>query len=182
MKNDMLGINLSSSESSSAFDNSMRNLEFMNEAYKKAAENALNNFKTGGPFGTVIVLNGKIVGSGRNQVLENNDPSAHDVMQAIRKACENLATYDLTGCILYTTCYPCTMCLTAARCANINKIYYGNTKEDAAAIGFSDDEFYTALRNKLNGEEGINDVIELSQIGRDLTLLNKFKEMNGNKY
>lgn len=99
----------------------------------------------GGPFGGVIVKDGEIVGSGHNTVLRDNDPTCHGEMNAIRDACKNLGTFDLSGCELYTTGYPCPMCLCATRWANIKKIYYGCTLEDNASIGFRDVEFTEEL-------------------------------------
>lgn len=106
----------------------------------------------GGPFGALIVKNGKIVGYGFNCVLDNNDPSAHAEVQAIRNAGANLKTFDLTGCTLYTSCEPCPMCLMTAKWANIEKIYYAATRKDAAKIGFKDDELYKLLKR---GKYGI---------------------------
>lgn len=110
----------------------------------------------GGPFGAVIVKDGKIVGSGHNTVLKDNDPTCHGEMNAIRDACKNLGTFDLSGCELYTTGYNCPMCLCATRWANIKKIYYGCTLEDNASIGFRDVEFTEAL-----------DDIETEQVDRE---------------
>ena len=95
----------------------------------------------GGPFGTVIVKDGNIVGKGHNKVLVNNDPTCHGEVEAIRNACQNLQTHDLTGCELYTTGEPCHMCLCACMWANIDKVYYGCTIEDNGMIGFRDDKF-----------------------------------------
>lgn len=105
------------------------------------------NLKTGdgGPFGAVVVRDGQIVGRGRNHVIERHDPTAHGEVSAIRDACANLGTHDLSGCELYTSCYPCPMCLSACVWANIRTVYYGNTKEDAAAIGFRDDAIYSLI-------------------------------------
>ena len=127
----------------------------MNEYMKIADELAKQNVITndGGPFGAVIVKNGKIVGKGNNHVVANNDPTAHGEVMAIRDACKNLNTFDLTGCELYTSCYPCPMCLSASIWANIKTIYYGNTKEDAADIGFRDDMIYSYLQKLANQEE-----------------------------
>ncbi len=96
----------------------------------------------GGPFGCVIVKNGRIVGRGHNEVLKRNDPTCHGEMMAIRQACAALGTYDLSGCTLYTTAYPCPMCAGAIRWANIRRVYYGCTVADTDAIGFRDQQFY----------------------------------------
>ena len=103
----------------------------------------------GGPFGSVIVKDGEIVGQGHNRVLANNDPTCHGEMEAIRDACRNLGTYDLSGCELYTTAEPCPMCLVAILWSNIAAVYYGCTREDSAEIGFRDEAFY----RQLGGEE-----------------------------
>lgn len=107
----------------------------------------------GGPFGTVIVKNGEVVATGHNMVLLNNDATAHGEVSAIRAAGQKLGTYDLSGCILYTTGEPCHMCLCACMWANIDKIYYGCTIEDNGLIGFRDDKFDKIFggRDKLEG-------------------------------
>ena len=139
----------------------------MNEYMKEAIELSKINLQTneGGPFGAVIVRNNEIVGKGKNNVLVNNDPTAHAEISAIRDACQNLKTYDLSGCILYTSCYPCPMCLSAIIWSNIKTIYYGNTKDDAANIGFRDDfiyNFFDMLKNKES-----NKILEMQQINRE---------------
>jgi len=95
----------------------------------------------GGPFGSVIVKDGKVISSGHNHVLSNNDPTCHGEIDSIRKACAVLGTFDLTGCELYTTGEPCHMCLCACMWANISRIYYGCTIDDNGLIGFRDDKF-----------------------------------------
>lgn len=105
----------------------------------------------GGPFGAVIYKDGKKVAGSCNHVLANNDPSAHGEVSAIREACSVLGTWDLSGCVLYTSCEPCPMCLMTAMWANISKIYFAATREDAAAIGFKDDELYRLLRDGIYG-------------------------------
>lgn len=97
----------------------------------------------GGPFGAVIVKDGNVIAKGHNQVIELNDPTCHGEMMAIREACKVLGTFDLTGCELYTTSEPCPMCKCAIMWANIKKVYYGCSVEDAAAIGFRDVDFAT---------------------------------------
>ena len=123
----------------------------MNEYMKIAKELSDDNLQSnaGGPFGACIVKDGKVIGKGSNNVLRNNDPTAHAEIVAIRNACKNINSYDLGGSELYTSCYPCPMCLSAIIWANIKKVYYGNTKEDAAKIGFRDDDIYNFL-NSLN--------------------------------
>jgi guanine deaminase len=99
----------------------------------------------GGPFGAVIVKEGKIVGEGRNRVVLSNDPTAHGEMVAIRETAKSLATFNLKGCDLYTSSQPCPMCLGAIYWSRIDRIYYGNSVQDAAAIGFDDEFFYRQL-------------------------------------
>jgi tRNA(Arg) A34 adenosine deaminase TadA len=99
----------------------------------------------GGPFGAVVVCNGKIVARGYNQVTSTNDPTAHAEITAIREACKKLKTFQLDDCELYTSCEPCPMCLSAIYWARIKKIYFGNTRQDAAAIGFDDDFIYQEI-------------------------------------
>ena len=148
----------------------------MNEYMKIAKELADNNLITnnGGPFGACVVKDGKIIGKGYNNVLTSNDPTAHAEVMAIREACKNINSYDLSGCELYTTCYPCPMCLSAIIWANINKVYYGNTKEDASMIGFRDDFIYDFIKN--NNSD--SNVLELKNIDRDETIktFNNYKE------
>src|ERR1700760_3090989 len=96
----------------------------------------------GGPFGAVIVKDGSIVAEGFNQVTSTNDPTAHAEVVAVRRACQALGTFDLTGCEIYTSCEPCPMCLSAIYWARLSRIYYANDREDAAKIGFRDDFLY----------------------------------------
>ena len=96
----------------------------------------------GGPFGAVVVQNGKIVGRGWNRVTSTNDPTAHAEVSAIRAACKKLKTFQLDDCELYTNCEPCPMCLAAIYWARLEKIYYANTRKDAARIQFDDDFIY----------------------------------------
>ena len=139
-------------------------MEFADELSK---QNLLTN--NGGPFGAVVVKNGVIVGTGNNHVLANNDPTAHAEVMAIRNACENLNTYDLTDCELYTSCYPCPQCLSAIIWANIKKVYYGNTKEDAADIGFRDDMIYKFIQNMAD-ENSISNILKTIPMDRDETI------------
>ena len=143
----------------------------MNEFMKVANDLANDNLKTnyGGPFGAVVVKNKKIIGRGSNHVLKDNDPTAHAEIVAIREACKNINSYDLSGCEIYTTCYPCPMCLSAIIWSNIDKVYYGNSKEDADAIGFRDDFIYDYIKNSNN------EILKLTCIDRDETI-KVFKE------
>ena len=148
--------------------------KYMKIAKKLANDNLTTN--AGGPFGACVVKNGKIIGKGSNHVLANNDPTAHAEIMAIRDACKNINSYDLSDCEIYTSCYPCPMCLSAIIWANIKKVYYGNTKEDAAQIGFRDDFIYNYI-NRLSNDELDEDVLQLEHLDREETIeeFNKFK-------
>ena len=115
----------------------------MREAIRLSLENVKNG--NGGPFGAVIVMNGKIIAEGYNQVTSQNDPTAHAEIVAIRRACDTLDTFHLTGAEIYCSCEPCPMCLAAIHWARIEKIYYANTHEDARRIGFDDHAIYEEL-------------------------------------
>jgi len=104
----------------------------------------------GGPFGAVVVQNGTIIGEGWNQVLGTNDPTAHAEIVAIRRACAHRGNFSLEGCEIYTSCEPCPMCLAAILWARIGRIYYANTRDDAAAIGFDDDYFYREVAKPMD--------------------------------
>lgn len=151
----------------------------MNEYMKIAKDLAANNLITnyGGPFGACIVKDGKIIGRGFNSVLKNNDPTAHAEIMAIRDACANINSYDLSDCELYTSCYPCPMCLSAIIWSNIKKVYYGNRKEDAAKIGFRDDFIYGYIDNLCDGVTDTS-ILELNELDRGETIVefNKFLE------
>lgn len=116
--------------------------EFMLEAIRLSVENVKNG---GGPFGAVIVKDGEILSRGANRVVPDCDPTAHAEIMAIREACRKLGTYDLAGCEIYSSCEPCPMCLSAIYWARLGKLYFANTKEDAAAINFADDFIYKEL-------------------------------------
>ena len=113
---------------------------FMSKAIALAEENVKSLH--GGPFGAVVVKDGKIVGVGSNKVTVNNDPTAHAEIVAIRDAAKNLGTFDLTGCEIYSSCEPCPMCLGAIYWARFNKLYYAATKDDAAKADFDDSFIY----------------------------------------
>jgi tRNA(Arg) A34 adenosine deaminase TadA len=104
----------------------------------------------GGPFGAVVAQNGTIIGEGWNQVVGTNDPTAHAEIVAIRRACARRGSFSLEGCEIYTSCEPCPMCLAAILWARIGRIYYGNTRVDAAAIGFDDDYFYREVAKPMD--------------------------------
>ncbi|KKP28223.1 MAG: zinc-binding CMP/dCMP deaminase [candidate division TM6 bacterium GW2011_GWF2_30_66] len=117
--------------------------KFMARAIELSIENIKN--KTGGPFGAVIVKDNIIIAQGANSVTKNNDPTAHAEIVAIRNACKNLNTFNLSDCVIYTSCEPCPMCLSAIYWSRINTIYYGNTKSDAANINFDDAFIYEQM-------------------------------------
>lgn len=120
--------------------------KFMFLAIEEARQGIISG--EGGPFGTVIVKDGKVVGKGHNQVVSNNDPTCHGEMQAIRNASANLHTFDLSGCELYTTGEPCPMCYGAILWANISKVYYGCNVIDTEEIGFRDNKFYSMTEDE----------------------------------
>ncbi len=103
----------------------------------------------GGPFGAVIVKNGKIISEGWNEVISRNDPTAHAEVVAIRKACRVLNTFNLEGCEIYTSCEPCSMCLSAIFWARLDRMYYANTRHDAARIGFDDDHIFQEINRPI---------------------------------
>lgn len=115
---------------------------FMEMAIKLSEENIDNG---GGPFGAVIVRDGEIISTGTNRVVPNNDPTAHAEVTAIRNACSKLGTFSLSGCTVYSSCEPCPMCLSALYWAGVDRICYGNTKDDAKAINFDDSFIYDEL-------------------------------------
>lgn len=149
--------------------------KYMEIAKKLSEENLKTN--DGGPFGACIVKDNKIIGKGSNQVLHKNDPTAHAEIIAIREACQNLNSYDLSGCELYTSCYPCPMCLSAIIWSNIKKVYYGNTKEDVQKIGFRDQFIYDYI-NKLTTNNEKDEILELECLDREETIkaLKQFME------
>ncbi len=115
---------------------------FMREAIRLADESVKNG---GGPFGAVIVRDGEIVAGSANSVTLDNDPTAHAEVNTIRQACRKLGTFDLSDCVIYTSCEPCPMCLGAIYWSRIRRVFYANTKKDAAAINFADDFIYKEL-------------------------------------
>ena len=123
----------------------MEDKDFMRQAIALAVDNVENG---GGPFGAVIVKDGKVIATGTNRVTPNNDPTAHAEVCAIRAACAQLGTFNLSGCVLYTSCEPCPMCLGAIYWAHIDKIYYGANQHDAAAVDFDDSFIYRELELK----------------------------------
>ncbi len=117
--------------------------KFMRRAIRLSRDNTEKGLD--GPFGAVVVKDGKIIASSANKVITSMDPTAHAEVAAIRKACKKLKTFDLSGCIIYTSCEPCPMCLGAIYWAKIDTVYYANTREDAGNIGFDDQFIYEEL-------------------------------------
>ena len=150
--------------------------EYMELAIAEAREGIYNNH--GGPFGSVIVRDGKIIGQGHNMVLKNNDSTCHGEISAIRNAESSLATFDLTGAVLYTTGEPCPMCLAACMWANIDKVYYGCTIEDNEMIGFRDKKF----DEMFGGREAFAEYLE--ELDRDacLKLFDEYNAMDAQNY
>ena len=125
--------------------------KFMQRAIELAQEGMNNN--AGGPFGAVVVKDGKIIGEGYNKVTSTNDPTAHAEVTAIRNACQYLGSFQLDDCIIYTSCEPCPMCLGAIYWARPKMVYFGCNREDAAAIGFDDQFIYDELNQDLDNRQ-----------------------------
>ncbi len=145
------------------------------EIAKLNAEKGMKK-QEGGPFGAVIIdLDGNVISTGNNKVFANNDPTAHAEIVAIRRACEKLKKYDLSDYILYTSCEPCPMCLSAIIWSNIKDVYYGCTRKDAGEIGFRDDAIYEYLKGNNK------DLINLKPIDRDecMETFKKYVENEG---
>ena len=139
----------------------MNNNDYMKAAIEEANKNMSNNFYDGGPFGAVIVKDGKIISRAHNTVLKSKDATAHAEVNAIREASKVLNTHDLLGCTLYTSAEPCPMCLSAIIWSNIKEVYYANTKEDANEIGFRDNIIYEYI----NGHN--KDLINLHKLDEE---------------
>ena len=135
---------------------------FMMRAIELSIESAKSK---GGPFGSVIVKNNKIIAEGSNKVTMNNDPTAHGEIVAIRDACQKLNTFDLSGCDLYSSCEPCPMCLSAIYWSRIKNIFYANTRIDAKSIDFDDSFIYSEIPKKKEDRK-----IKMTQILRDEAL------------
>ncbi|GAB2975551.1 nucleoside deaminase [Mucilaginibacter puniceus] len=154
----------------------MKHEAFMRMAIELAENNV--TLGQGGPFGAVIVKDGMVLARSANKVVPSNDPTAHAEVLAIRLACQELNTFDLSGCEIYASCEPCPMCLGAIYWARIDKIHYANTKADAAAIGFDDAFIYEELDKPMNKRK-----LPIVQIMRD-EAMNAFKlwsEFEGRK-
>lgn len=137
--------------------------QFMREAIKLSIDSVKTN---GGPFGAVIVKDNKIIASGSNKVVQNNDPTAHAEVNAIREAAKSLGTFNLQGCVIYTSCEPCPMCLGAIYWARLDKIYFANTKADAKEINFDDSFIYEEISLSYNKRK-----VETKQILREEALI-----------
>ena len=147
----------------------------MKLAINEAKKGISNNH--GGPFGAVIVKDGAVIAKGHNEVLKNSDPTCHGEMMAIRKACKKLKSHDLKGCVIYTTGYPCPMCMSAIMWANIDKVYYGCNAIDTEGIGFRDAKFYEMQR-----EDKMKEFV--NEIDREacLKLYSDYLELNPTTY
>ena len=148
-----------------------REERFMNEAITLSANGITAN--QGGPFGCVVVKNDEIVGRGYNQVTGTNDPTAHAEVMAIRDACKNLQTFQLDDCEIYTSCEPCPMCMGAIYWARPAKVYFANSRTDAANIGFDDSMIYDELSCAIPLRK-----IPITQLGREeaMKVFNQWKE------
>jgi guanine deaminase len=143
-------------------DDTVKSSEFMRRAILLALENVRSG---GGPFGAVIVKDGRIVAEGVNRVTANNDPTAHAEVLVIREACLALGDFQLTACDLYTTCEPCPMCLGAIYWARLSRVFYGGSASDAAAAGFDDAFIYEELKQRHASRR-----IPMAQLLRDESL------------
>ena len=130
-----------------ALSTTQQDCGFMREAIKLANESVRRG---GGPFGAVVVKDGKVIAGSSNRVTLELDPTAHAEVNAIREACRRLGTFDLKGCTIYTSCEPCPMCLGAIYWAHIDRIYYGNTRKDARDVDFADDFIYDELSRPMD--------------------------------
>ena len=150
---------------------------YMEDAIDRARHTVYEN--AGGPFGAVIVKDGKVISVASNTVLRDNDPTAHAEINAIKGAGKALNSYDLSGCEIYATGYPCPMCLSAIMWSNIKKIYYGTSLKDAEEIGFRDDKIYNFIRNNNQSDD-----IEIKNIDRDkcIKLFEEYKNSNKTIY
>ncbi len=143
---------------------------------EKTIDMALHNIKSqnGGPFAAMVVRNGKIIGTGVNQVTRSNDPTAHAEVQAIRDACKNINDFKLSDCEIYTSCEPCPMCMSAIYWSRIERVYFALTKDDAADAGFDDSFLYEELKKSMEERQ-----MEMNPIGREeaLVIFDTWKNM-----
>jgi tRNA(Arg) A34 adenosine deaminase TadA len=140
------------------------NPEFMKQAIELATENVTSG--RGGPFGAVIVRDGQVIATGANQVTATNDPTAHAEVTAIRNACRALGDFSLAGCVIYTSCEPCPMCLAAVYWSRLEAVFYSATASDAAAAGFDDAFLYEEMRKDL-GERTVPEARMLAERGME---------------
>lgn len=152
------------------------NEKAINITIEEAKVNLENNYQNGGPFGAVIVKDGKIISRAHNTVIESMDATAHAEVNAIREASKILNTHDLSDCTLYASSEPCPMCLSAIIWANIKEVYYANSAKEAEEIGFRDDVIYEYIK-------GNNDLIKMNHIpNKDAKeVFNTFKELENKK-
>lgn len=146
---------------------------FMELGAIKARDTMTKNY--GGPFGAVVVKDNTVISIASNSVLADNDPTAHAEVNAIRSACKTLGTYDLSGCELYATGFPCPMCMAAIIWANIKKVYVSGLPKDAERIGFRDDFIYDFIQKDCTDIQ----VVEIEEIDRDIAL-KLYKEYEDN--
>ncbi|MFA5514541.1 MAG: nucleoside deaminase [Sphaerochaetaceae bacterium] len=156
--------------------------KIIKEAMTMAIEKAKNSMRQGcgGPFGAAVIKEGKIISVSANTVLCDCDPSAHAEINAIREACRQLQTHNLSGCILYATGYPCPMCLSAIIWANIKTVYYGCEASEAEEIGFRDDFIYRYLEGGHKDES----VLKIIPFGHDgcIEIFKEYQDMNKELY
>jgi guanine deaminase len=156
----------------------MKRLQIVNRFMQRAIELSLENVRSGsgGPFAALVVSGGEIIATGTNQVTSINDPTAHAEIVAIRTACHEISDFQLSDCQLYTTCEPCPMCMGAIYWARLAKVYYANTREDAAKIGFDDSFIYDQLVVPLDARK-----IPMIPLMRD-EALEAFREWNRSQH
>jgi tRNA(Arg) A34 adenosine deaminase TadA len=145
--------------------------KFMRMAIKLSEQNVTKAL--GGPFGAVVVKSGKLISKSANRVTTTLDPTAHAEVSAIRKACKKLKTFDLSGCVIYTSCEPCPMCLSAIYWSRIDNIYFANTKSDAQQIGFDDQFIYDEIALPLDTRKLKSDQILRDEAGAAFRLWNE---------
>lgn len=153
-------------------------IDAMTEAIKEASRGISE--ASGGPFGAVVTKDGKIIGRGHNRVVEHNDPTSHGEVEAIRDACNTIGNFDLSGCELYTTCYPCPMCLGAIMWARIDKVFYCLTSDDVKEIGFDDKAFYEMFKSETEMDKLL--VLDLTEREACLEVLKDYVKSNPTLY
>jgi guanine deaminase len=146
---------------------------FLQQAVELACENVANG---GGPFGALIVKDARVIASSGNRVIPNLDPTAHAEIMAIRSACQHLANFQLTDCILYTSCEPCPMCLGAIYWARIKEVYFACNRFDAAAAGFDDSFIYDEIPKQPNDRQIVMRCLELAHAGSPFEKWNRLSD------